>query len=55
MLSKKMTVSLMSLITIFALAFAVSPAMAGDFDVTITGPTNVVYDLANTNDRQYPI
>ena len=35
MLSKKMTVSLMSLITIFALAFAVTPAMA-EFAVKMT-------------------
>ena len=32
MLSKKMAFSLMSLITIFALAFGVAPAMAQDFD-----------------------
>ncbi len=37
MLSKKMTVSLMSLITILALAFAVTPAMAADdFDATLS-------------------
>ena len=35
MLSKKMTVSLMSLITIFALAFAVPSAMAGEFGVSL--------------------
>ena len=35
MLSNKMTVSLMSLITIIALVFVVSPAMAGEFDVTL--------------------
>ena len=36
MLSKKMTVSLMSLITIFALAFAVPGALADTFDVTVS-------------------
>ena len=36
MLSKKMAVSLTSLITIFALAFAVPSAMAGDFATTLT-------------------
>ena len=40
MLSKKMALSLMSLITIFALAFVVSSAMAeGEFEVKIVGPT----------------
>ena len=34
MLSKKMTFSLMSLITLLAFAFVVSSAMAGDFEVT---------------------
>ena len=44
MLSKKMTFSLMSLITILGLAFAVTPVMAvGEFSVTITGPTAVTY------------
>ena len=43
MLSNKMTVSLMSLITIFALAFVVSPAMAVDFEVMIEGPRVVTY------------
>ena len=37
MLSKKMTFSLMSLITIFALAFVVSPAMAGTFTTDLSG------------------
>ena len=36
MLSKKMAFSLMSLITIIALAFVVMPAMAGDFSTAIT-------------------
>ena len=35
MLSNKMTVSLMSLITIIALAFVAPSAMAGEFDVTL--------------------
>ncbi|RKU15999.1 hypothetical protein C6503_13275 [Candidatus Poribacteria bacterium] len=35
MLSKKMAFSLMSLITVFALAFAVSPAMAAGFSVSM--------------------
>ena len=35
MLSKKMAFSLMSLITILALAFVVTPAMAGDFGVAL--------------------
>ena len=43
MLSKKMAVSLTSLITIFALAFAVPSVMAGDFDVKIMGPAVVTY------------
>ena len=37
MLSKKMTFSLMSLITILALAFVVSPAMAGTFKTDLSG------------------
>ena len=46
MLSKKMTVSLMSLITIFALVFAVGGADAAEtpFEITITGPTTATYD-----------
>ena len=47
MLSNKMTVSLMSLITIIALAFVTPSAMADDFDVKIMGPTNVAYMLAD--------
>ena len=35
MLSRKMTVSLTSLITIFALAFVVTPVMAGEFGVSL--------------------
>ena len=45
MLSNKMTVSLMSLITILALAFAVSPAMAqSEFSVTFPDAPKVVYN-----------
>ena len=51
MLSKKMTVSLMSLITILALAFTVTPVMAaGEFSVTVTGPTQVTYTEGQTDD-----
>ena len=51
MLSKKMTFSLMSLITILALAFAVTPVMAvGEFSVTVTGPTSVTYTLTTGGD-----
>ena len=51
MLSKKMTFSLMSLITILALAFVVTPVMAvGEFSVTITGPTSVTYTDDSTDD-----
>ena len=35
MLSKKMTFSLMSLITLLALAFVVTPAMAAEFGVAM--------------------
>ena len=48
MLSKKMAFSLTSLITIFALAFAVPSAMAddkGEFSVTVTGPAASTYTL----------
>ena len=46
MLSKKMTFSLMSLITILALAFTVTPVMAvGEFAVTLTVPQSVTYTL----------
>ena len=43
MLSKKMVFSLMRLITIFALVFAVPSAMAGDFEVKVEGRTTVTY------------
>ena len=44
MLSKKMAFSLMSLITILALGFATSPALAADpFDVTFEGRESVTY------------
>ena len=46
MLSKKMAVSLTSLITIFALAFVVAPAMAGEFGVSLdkTGDVSTATD-----------
>ena len=55
-MSKKMTLSLMSLITIFALAFVVSSADAADpFDVTFEGRESVTYIVdtteANVQDR----
>ena len=51
MLSKKMAFSLTSLITLFALAFAVTPVMAvGEFSVTIDGPTAVTYEEGQTTD-----
>ena len=43
MLSKKMAFSLMSLITLLALAFAVPSAMAAAFEVKIAGPTTANY------------
>ena len=43
MLSNKMTVSLMSLITIIALAFAVPSAMGAAFEIKVAGPTAVNY------------
>ena len=43
MLSRKMTVSLTSLITILALAFVIPSAMAGNFKVRIMGPTVATY------------
>ena len=43
MLSKKMTFSLMSLITLLAFAFVAPSAMAVDFKVTIEGPKVVTY------------
>ena len=47
MLSKKMTVSLMSLITILALAFVAGDAFAAEkpFEIKITGPTTAAADL----------
>ena len=46
MLSKKMAFSLTSLITIFALAFVVTPAMAGEFGVSLdkTGDVSTATD-----------
>ena len=46
MLSKKMAFSLTSLITIFALAFVVTPAMAqNEFKVTVTQSASAMYQL----------
>ena len=54
MLSKKMTFSLMSLITILALAFAVTPVMAvGEFSVTDYGSHNG--DLCYAEDSDYDV
>ena len=50
MLSKKMTFSLMSLITLLALGFVVSSAMAGDFEIKIAGRSAVAYTLAEADD-----
>ena len=52
MLSKKMAVSLTSLITIFALAFMVPSAMADPFDIKIMGPTKATYA---TNTSPVPV
>ena len=55
MLSNKMTFSLMSLITILALAFVVTPAMAAEFDVTLdmtgdrSAADNLQVDRPDTN------
>ena len=46
MLSNKMTVSLMSLITIIALAFAVPSAMGAAFEIKVAGPTTANYGVA---------
>ena len=43
MLSKKMTFSLMSLITLLALAFVVPSAMGAAFEIKVSGPTAVDY------------
>ena len=50
MLSNKMTVSLMSLITIFALVFAVGGADAAEkpFEIKIMGPTTATYDTVTS-------
>ena len=50
MLSKKMTFSLMSLITLLAFAFAVPSVMAVDFKVTIEGPKVVTYTMGADED-----
>ena len=43
MMSNKWAFSLTILITIFMLAFVVSPAMAANFKVKIMGPTVATY------------
>ena len=43
MLSKKMAFSLMSLVTLLALAFVVPSAMAAAFEVKVAGPTSAEY------------
>ena len=48
MLSKKMAFSLMRLITLLALVFGVSSAMAADFEVKIAGRTVVTYAAGET-------
>ena len=55
MLSKKMTFSLMSLITLLAFAFAVPSAMAAAFEIKIAGPTTVNYseDSSNPASQRY--
>ena len=50
MLSKKMAFSLMSLITLLALAFAVPSAMAAEFEIKIAGPTAVDYAVDGDGD-----
>ncbi|MXV84921.1 lamin tail domain-containing protein [Candidatus Poribacteria bacterium] len=50
MLSKKMAFSLTSLITIFALAFVVTPVMAGDFSTTVTAMHSTAVENVNDND-----
>ena len=49
MLSKKMTFSLMSLITLLAFAFVAPSVMAVDFKVTIEGPKVVTYETGSTD------
>ena len=55
MLSKKMTFSLMSLITLLALAFVTLPASAADpFDVTFEGRESVTYTVVTETDTDTP-
>ena len=49
MLSKKMTVSLMSLITLLAFAFVAPSVMAVDFEVMIEGPKVVTYETGSSD------
>ena len=53
MLSNKMTVSLMSLITILAFAFVVTPAMAGEFGVSLD-KTNDVSTATDDLELEHP-
>ncbi len=53
MLSNKMTVSLMSLITILAFAFVVTPVMAGDFGVSLD-KTNDVSTATDDLELEHP-
>ena len=53
MLSNKMTFSLMSLITILAFAFVVTPAMAGEFDVSLD-KTNDVSTATDDLELEHP-
>ena len=61
MLSKKMAFSLTSLITIFALAFMVTPAMAGEFEVKlvatgdVSAAANYQLDLPADGSLEVPI
>ena len=48
MLSKRLTFSILSLITIFAFAFMATPAMADAFEITISGRTSVNYGATST-------
>ena len=48
MLSKRLTFSILSLITIFAFAFVATPAMADAFEIKISGRTSVGYAATNT-------
>ena len=55
MLSNKMTFSLMSLITIIALAFAVPSAMAAAFEIKVAGPTTANYTEAEAAEKKISV